>query len=99
MQQGLVLNQIFLMFIIFGIFYFLVSRPQKEREKEHQRMLNSLAKNDEVVTNSGIHGTIVNIKDKTVVLRVDDNVKIEMEKSSIAYKKKIEAKAVEVTKS
>jgi preprotein translocase subunit YajC len=50
-------------------------------------MLGSLNKNDEVVTSSGIHGTIVNVKDKTVTLRVDDNVKIEVEKSCVAYKK------------
>jgi preprotein translocase subunit YajC len=51
-------------------------------------MLSNLNKNDDVVTSGGIHGTIVNVKDKTVVLRVDDNVKIEMEKNCIAYVKK-----------
>jgi preprotein translocase subunit YajC len=51
-------------------------------------MLSDLNKNDEVVTNSGIHGTIVNVKDKTLILRIDDNVKIEVEKSCVAYKKK-----------
>jgi len=73
---------------IFIIFYFLLIRPQKSKEKEHQKMLKELDKNDEVVTSSGIHGTIVNIKDKTLILRIDDNVKIEVEKNSIAYKKK-----------
>jgi preprotein translocase subunit YajC len=51
-------------------------------------MLANLSKNDEVVTSSGIHGTIVNVKDKTVILRVDENVKIELEKNSIALVKK-----------
>jgi preprotein translocase subunit YajC len=51
-------------------------------------MLGNLNKNDDVVTASGIHGTIVNVKDKTVILRIDDNVKIEIEKNSIAYVKK-----------
>jgi preprotein translocase subunit YajC len=51
-------------------------------------MLNSINKNDEVVTTGGIHGTIVNIKDKTVILRIDENVKVELEKSCIAYIKK-----------
>ena len=72
---------------IFIIFYFLLIRPQKAREKEHQKMLGNLNKNDEVVTSSGIHGTIVNVKDKTVILRIDDNVKIEIEKNSITHKK------------
>lgn len=81
-------SPIFVLPIIFLIFYFIVFRPQKKQEKERQQMLGNLNKNDEVVTSSGIHGTIVNVKDKTVILRIDDNVKIEIEKNSIAYKKK-----------
>lgn len=70
------------------IFYFIVLRPQKLEQKRHREMLKGLNKNDEVVTSSGIHGTIVNVKDKTVILRIDDNVKIEIEKHCIAYLKK-----------
>ena len=73
---------------IFVIFYFLLIRPQKEKERQHQKMLSQLDKNDDVVTSSGIHGTIVNVKDKTVTLRIDENVKIEIEKNCIAYVKK-----------
>jgi len=51
-------------------------------------MVKNLKKNDEVVTIGGIHGTIVNAKEKTFVLRVDDNTKIEVDKNSIAYLKK-----------
>lgn len=74
--------------LIFVIFYFLLIRPQKAREKSHQKMLEGLNKNDDVVTTGGIHGTIVNVKDKSVVVRVDENVKIEIEKNCIAYVKK-----------
>lgn len=74
--------------LIFIIFYFLLIRPQKQKEKEHQKMLSAINKNDEVVTSGGIHGTIVNVKDKTLTLRIDDNVKMEIEKSSVAYIKK-----------
>ena len=70
---------------IFIIFYFLLIRPQKTKEQEHRKMLEKLDKNDEVVTSGGIHGTIVNVKEKSVVLRIDDNVKIEIEKSCISY--------------
>jgi preprotein translocase subunit YajC len=70
------------------IFYFLLIRPQKAKEKEHQKMLAALDKNDEVVTTGGIHGTIVAVKDRTVTIRVDENVKIEIEKNCIAYVKK-----------
>lgn len=81
-----IINFVPLIFI-FVIFYFLLIRPQKAKEKEHRKMLGNLNKNEEVVTSSGIHGTIVNVKDKTVILRVDDNTKIEIEKNCIAYKK------------
>jgi preprotein translocase subunit YajC len=91
MPQAQAVNPILNLFpiiLIFIIFYFLLIRPQKTKEKEHQKMLEGLNKNDEIVTSGGIHGTIVNIKDKSVILRIDDNVKIEIEKSCIVYLKK-----------
>jgi len=77
--------------LIFVIFYFMLIRPQRQKEKEQQKMLKNLNKNDEVVTLSGIHGTIVNVKEKTITLRIDDNVKIELEKNCVAYVKKPQA--------
>ena len=79
----------FLPFILmFVILYFLIIRPQRKRQKEHQGLLDNLKINDEVTTNAGIVGKIVNIKkDKnTVVLRVDDTTgtKIEFVRSAIA---------------
>jgi preprotein translocase subunit YajC len=54
-------------------------------------MINNLKKNDEIVTGGGIHGTIVNIKEKTVVVRIDDNVKIEIDRTAVArVEKRIE---------
>ncbi|PIQ90453.1 MAG: preprotein translocase subunit YajC [Candidatus Omnitrophica bacterium CG11_big_fil_rev_8_21_14_0_20_41_12] len=91
MPQGSAANpivQLLPLALIFIIFYFLLIRPQKQKEKEHQRMISGINKNEEIVTLSGIHGTIVNVKDKTVILRIDDNVKIEIEKNSIGYIKK-----------
>jgi preprotein translocase subunit YajC len=75
--------------LIFIVFYFLLIKPQKAKEKEHAKMLDNLKKNDEVVTTGGIHGTIVNIKDKTLTLRIDENVKVEIEKNCIAYLQKV----------
>ncbi|MBL7081170.1 MAG: preprotein translocase subunit YajC [Candidatus Omnitrophica bacterium] len=72
---------------IFAVFYFLLIRPQRQNQKEHQRMLAALEKNDEIVTTGGVHGTIVNVKDKSVILRVDENVRLEIEKNCVAYKK------------
>ncbi|MFA5177699.1 MAG: preprotein translocase subunit YajC [Candidatus Omnitrophota bacterium] len=74
--------------LIFVIFYFMLIRPQRQKEKQHQKTLQNLNKNDEVVTSSGIHGTIVNVKEKTIILRIDENVKVELEKNCIAFVKK-----------
>jgi preprotein translocase subunit YajC len=72
--------------LIFIIFYFLIIVPQRKQQKQHQAMVNSLQKNDEVVTVGGLHGTIVNTKDRTFVLRVDDSTKVEVDKTAVSYK-------------
>lgn len=85
MPQDSFLMQVLFLWLPFGlIFYFLILRPQQKRQKEMKNMLDNLKKNDEVVTSSGIHGTVVIVKDKTVVVRVDDNCRIEFDKESIA---------------
>ncbi len=82
-QMGSMMSFLPLVFI-FIIFYFLIIRPQKNQEKERQKMLNNVAKNDEIVTTGGIHATVVNVKEKTAIVRIDDNVKVELEKNCIA---------------
>lgn len=69
---------------IFIIMYFVLFRPQMRRQKEQQRLVSSLKTGDRVVTNGGIHGLISNVKDTTVIVKVADNVKLEMEKSAIS---------------
>jgi preprotein translocase subunit YajC len=74
-----------LMFVpIILIFYFLVIRPQNKKQKDAQKMLSSLKKNDKVVMIGGERGYIVGVKDDTVILKVDDNVKIEYNKSAVS---------------
>ncbi len=70
--------------IIFVIFYFLLIRPQKKQQENHKKMLSELKKNDEVMTSGGIYGTIVNIQDDIVTMRVDENTRIKVQKSSVA---------------
>ena len=60
------LINLFPLIIIFVIFYFLLIRPQKLSQKEHKAMIQNLEKNDEIVTTGGLHGKIINIKDKTL---------------------------------
>ncbi len=70
--------------IMFAIFYLMVFRPQAKERRAHQAMLKNLKKHDEVVTAGGMLGTVLNVKQDTITVRVDDNVKVEVEKSSIA---------------
>lgn len=74
--------------LIFIVFYFLLIRPQKKAQEEHKKMVTSLKKNDEVITSGGIHGTITNVKENTVTLKVDDNVKVEIQKGNISILKR-----------
>ena len=73
------------------IFYMLVFRPNQKLRKEHETMLAALKKNDEIVTTGGMHGTIVNVKDETLVLRIDETAKAEIDKSAVARVKKSRA--------
>lgn len=81
-------SQLITIALIIAVFYFLLIRPQKKAQDDHKKMLAALKKNDEVITAGGIHGTIANVKDHTVTLKVDDNVKIEVSKSSISSVKR-----------
>ena len=68
---------------IFIIMYFVMIRPQKKRQEQQQKLIASLKTGDRVVTNAGIHGLISNVKETTVLVKVADNVKIEIDKSAI----------------
>ncbi len=70
--------------VMFLIFYVLVFRPQSKARKDTDAMLKNLKKHDDVVTTGGMFGTVVNLKPNTVTLRVDENVRIEVERSAIA---------------
>lgn len=76
---------------VFIIMYFIMIRPQARRQKEQQRLVSSLKTGDRVVTNAGIHGLISNVKETTVIVKVADNVKIEMEKSAVTTVMKSES--------
>jgi preprotein translocase subunit YajC len=78
-----VMTQVAFFAAIFGIFYFLLIRPQQKQRKDRDRMLGTLKKGDRVVTASGLHGTIVGINEQTIVLKVADQVKLEFDRSSI----------------
>lgn len=75
----------FLPFIlIFVIFYFLLIAPARKKQKQHQAMLGQIKNGDKVVTNGGIHGTVVGVADDIVQLRIAEQVKIDVAKNAIA---------------
>ncbi|MCU0453980.1 MAG: preprotein translocase subunit YajC [Bacteroidetes bacterium] len=68
---------------IIAIFYFMIIRPQQKREKERQSMLSALKKGDKVVTAGGLHGSVVGIEEKTLLVQIADNVKVKVERGSV----------------
>lgn len=65
------------------IFYFLIIRPQNQKQKQHQALVSALKTGDKVVTSGGIHGMISNVKETTVIVKIADNVKVEVDRASI----------------
>jgi preprotein translocase subunit YajC len=72
--------------LIIVVFYVFMIRPQQKKQREKDQMLNSLKKGDRVVTAGGILGEVQQVKENTVVVRIADNVKIELQRGSVAAK-------------
>ncbi|MFC7440878.1 preprotein translocase subunit YajC [Laceyella putida] len=71
------------MLLVFVAFYFFLIRPQQKRQKERTQMLGNLKKGDKVVTIGGLHGTIVELGEEKVTLKVSDNTRLVFERSAI----------------
>lgn len=69
--------------LIIVIFYFFLMRPQMKRQKELRTFRDSLAKGDKIVTTGGIYGKITEVKDTHVMLQIDDNVTIKVDKAAV----------------
>jgi preprotein translocase subunit YajC len=70
--------------LVIGIFYFLIIRPQNKKQKDTQAMINAMKKGDKVATIGGIRGTVQSVKDETVIIKVDDDTKLEFNKSAVS---------------
>ena len=70
--------------LILGVFWFLIIRPQQKKQKEHQRMVDSLNKGDKVVTSGGIFGTIVKVGEDRITLEVASKVQINIERQQVS---------------
>lgn len=85
--QGSPVMSILMMVVIFGIFYFLLIRPQQKKQKEHMAMLNAIKAGDEIITGGGIYCKVVKVLDNnTFMVELTDGVTVKMAKSGIAQK-------------
>lgn len=86
-QQGgfeQLLSTIVPFLLIILVFYFLILRPQQKRQKERQKLLESVRKGDKIVSTGGIHGIVEGVEEKTLLVKIDDNVKVKLDKSAVS---------------
>ena len=69
---------------IFVIFYFILIRPQQKKQKEHRNMISELNRGDKIVTNGGLYGKVVDVKENVLVIKIADDVKVELVKTAVA---------------
>ncbi len=81
--EGGIMSTLIMFALIIGIFYFMILRPQQKRQKERQKLLDSVKKGDKVITAGGLHGTVAGLDEKTLLIQVADNVKMKFERSAI----------------
>ncbi len=74
--------------VIFAIFYLLIFRPQRLKQRELEKTVSGLQKGDKIVTSGGLLGIVAGLKEKTVVVKIADNVKVEILRSSITHVEK-----------
>ena len=83
---GSIMSMLPMMLAMFAIIYFLMIRPEQKKQKEKQKMLESLGKGEKILTIGGLYGTITAVKKATISLRIADNTIVTIAKSAIADK-------------
>jgi preprotein translocase subunit YajC len=73
-----------MMVIMFAVMYFVMIRPQRRQKQEHEARVAALKSGDKIVSSGGIYGLITNVKTTTVIVKIADNVRIELDKSCVA---------------
>jgi len=91
MQQ---MSPIFMMLAMFGIFYFVLIRPQVKKQREHQGMLNKLGKGDEIITRGGIIGKITGVTGEVLTIEIQEKVRVRIPRAYVDGR--FDAKSVEV---
>jgi len=79
---------VFFIFLIllFGMFYFLIIRPQRKRQQRHQALMDALQPGDRIITIGGIHGKIESMTEENIILKVESGATIRMSRNAVAYK-------------
>ena len=80
-------SMLIMLVAIFAIFYFLMIRPESKRRKERQAMIDSLARGDKIVTIGGLHGDVQDVHDDKVVIRIAEDLKVEVAKTAVSSKR------------
>jgi len=93
-SQNPLLGMLIPMVAIAAIFYLLIFRPMRKRQKQLDNMIANLKNGDKVITSGGIYGTVSGLREKTVILKVADNVKIEVAKTAVAGMQPSSAKEI-----
>ena len=75
---------IIFLILIFGVFYFLIIRPQRRRQKQHSELMQELQKGDKVITAGGIYGVVESLSDESVVLKIESGATIRIARGSVA---------------
>ncbi|MGE5313363.1 MAG: preprotein translocase subunit YajC [Acidobacteriota bacterium] len=88
-EGGSIWSMLLMFGSIIAIFYFMIIRPQQKRAKEREKLLDSVKKGDKIITAGGIHGTVIGIDEKTLLVQIADNVKIKIERNSISVVNKV----------
>jgi preprotein translocase subunit YajC len=83
-QGGSPLNMLMPMIIIFAIFYFMLIRPQQRKEKERQLLISNVKSGDRVIFSGGIVGTVSNVKEKSLIVKIADNTKVEILRGAVS---------------
>jgi len=79
-----------MMALLFGVFYFIMIRPQRKRQKEHQQMMTELKKGDKVITAGGIYGVVESISEDNVVIKVESGATLRVLRQSVALRQQEE---------
>ena len=85
--SGSIWPMIIFLVVIFALFYFVMIRPQRKRQKEHQAMMEELQRGDRVITAGGIYGTIESLSEDSVVIKIEGGTTMRVARSSVAVRR------------